>query len=65
LTPREGHSLGRSRRDRQPYCPRRGTFHSITDLRYAIRRFIDAYNDRCEPCLDQDRRRTPQQNQSK
>ena len=28
---------------------RRGTFHSVTDLRDAIRRFIDAYNDRCEP----------------
>jgi hypothetical protein len=28
---------------------RRGTFQSVTDLRDAIRRFIDAYNDRCEP----------------
>jgi transposase len=28
---------------------RRGTFHSVADLREAIRRFIDAYNDRCEP----------------
>jgi Transposase and inactivated derivatives len=28
---------------------RRGTFYSVTDLRDAIRRFIDAYNDRCEP----------------
>ncbi|MBC6471412.1 IS630 family transposase, partial [Actinomadura alba] len=28
---------------------RRGTFHSVKDLRDAIRRFIDAYNDRCEP----------------
>lgn len=28
---------------------RRGTFHSVKDLRGAIRTFIDAYNDRCEP----------------
>jgi hypothetical protein len=28
---------------------RRGTFGSVTVLRDAIRRFIDAYNDRCEP----------------
>jgi transposase len=28
---------------------RRGTFYSVTDLRNAIRHFIDAYNDRCEP----------------
>jgi transposase len=28
---------------------RRGTFTSVTDLRDASRRFIDAYNDRCEP----------------
>jgi transposase len=28
---------------------RRGTFTSVKDLKDAIRRFIDAYNDRCEP----------------
>jgi DNA-binding Lrp family transcriptional regulator len=28
---------------------RRGTFHSVKDLRDAIRAFIDAYNDRCRP----------------
>jgi transposase len=28
---------------------RRGTFHSVKDLKDAIRRFTDAYNDRCEP----------------
>lgn len=28
---------------------RRGTFTSVTDLIDAIRRFIDAYNQRCEP----------------
>jgi hypothetical protein len=28
---------------------RRGTFDLVTDLRDAIRRFIDAYTDRCEP----------------
>jgi transposase/DNA-binding CsgD family transcriptional regulator len=28
---------------------RRGTFYSVKDLKDAIRRFIDAYNDRCEP----------------
>jgi transposase len=28
---------------------RRGTFRSVKDLCYAIRAFIDAYNDRCEP----------------
>ncbi|MDQ3529357.1 MAG: transposase, partial [Actinomycetota bacterium] len=28
---------------------RRGSFASVTDLTAAIRRFIDAWNDRCEP----------------
>ena len=28
---------------------RRGTFANVGDLITAIRRFIDAYNDRCEP----------------
>jgi hypothetical protein len=28
---------------------RRGTFRSVKDLTAAIGRFIDAYNDRCEP----------------
>jgi len=28
---------------------RRGTCHSVTELRKAIRAFIDAYNNRCEP----------------
>jgi hypothetical protein len=28
---------------------RRGTFHSVKDLTAAIGRFIDAYNDRCQP----------------
>jgi hypothetical protein len=28
---------------------RRGTFTSVPDLIGAIRAFIDAYNDRCEP----------------
>lgn len=28
---------------------RRGTFTSVTDLTDAIRRYIDAYNDRCQP----------------
>jgi hypothetical protein len=27
----------------------RGSFSSVDDLIAAIRRFIDAYNDRCEP----------------
>jgi transposase len=30
---------------------RRGTFHSVKHLKEAIRRFIDAYNDRCEPFI--------------
>ena len=34
---------------RQRQATRRGTFHSVKDLRDAIRAFIDAYNDRCEP----------------
>ncbi len=28
---------------------RRGTFHSVKDLTAAIGRFIDAYNQRCQP----------------
>lgn len=28
---------------------RRGTFPSVADLTAAIRRFIDAWNERCEP----------------
>jgi len=28
---------------------RRGTFRSVKDLTAAIGRFIDAYNDRCQP----------------
>jgi transposase/transposase-like protein len=28
---------------------RRGTFHSVRDLKAAIRAFIDGWNDRCEP----------------
>lgn len=28
---------------------RRGTFESVGDLKAAIRRFIDSWNDRCEP----------------
>jgi hypothetical protein len=28
---------------------RRGTFTSVSDLTGAIRRYIDAYNDRCQP----------------
>jgi hypothetical protein len=28
---------------------RRGTFANVNELIAAIRRFIDAYNDRCEP----------------
>ncbi len=28
---------------------RRGSFDSVADLTAAIRRFIDAWNDRCEP----------------
>jgi hypothetical protein len=28
---------------------RRGTFRSVKELTTAIGRFIDAYNDRCEP----------------
>jgi transposase len=29
---------------------RRGSFDSVKDLTAAIRAFIDAYNDRCQPC---------------
>jgi hypothetical protein len=29
--------------------PSRGTFTSVNDLTVAIRTFIDAYNQRCEP----------------
>ena len=28
---------------------RRGSFHSVRELVQAIRRFIDAWNERCEP----------------
>ena len=28
---------------------RPGTFHSVRDLKSAIRAFIDGWNDRCEP----------------
>jgi predicted component of type VI protein secretion system len=28
---------------------RRGTFRSVRELQVAIRRFIDAYNTRCQP----------------
>ena len=30
---------------------RRGTFHSVPDLKAAIRAFIDDWNDRCEPFI--------------
>ena len=30
---------------------RRGTFHSVRDLKDAIRAFIDGWNDRCEPFI--------------
>jgi len=30
---------------------RRGTFHSVRDLKAAIRAFIDGWNDRCEPFI--------------
>ena len=30
---------------------RRGSFDSVKDLTTAIRRFIDGYNDRCQPLL--------------
>jgi len=30
---------------------RRGSFDSVKDLTTAIRRFIDGYNDRCQPFL--------------
>jgi hypothetical protein len=35
----------------------RGSFSSVRDLIAAIRTFIDAWNDRCEPFVDQGGRR--------
>ena len=44
---------------------RRGTFRSVKDLTTAIGKFIDAYNDRCQPVhLDQGRRRITRENQT-
>ncbi len=42
---------------------RRGTFRSVKDLIGAITRFIDGWNDRCEPFVDQDHRPDPQPQQ--
>ena len=38
---------------------RRGSFDSVRDLVDAIRRFIDGWNERCEPFVDQERRHHP------
>ena len=39
----------RSSRSSPRQAIHRGSFASVDDLIAAIRRFIDAYNDRCEP----------------